>query len=198
LERRLRESEQATCSDTFYKNIGAVATLGSSISFALIVTDIADPKGISQHGKFDLSAVRIMLAISWLLFMVALNFSFGYAQTMPSQEPEIRVAASKILYFLDILAVIFLSLVVSAYVEVVGYVGIGLASFVAVLLLIDKRGFTAEQPKEPISGGAAWEAKEARDSAEPKCQDQPQRHCMFKWWKGSKELCTKQAINDMA
>lgn len=127
---------QRTTSDKFYQNIGQVAVLGSSITFALIVTDIKDPELVSPHGKFDLSTVRIFLAVSWLLYMVALNFSFSFAQFMPGQDRARRILASKFVYFLDIIASLLLALVVAAYVGVVGYVGIGLTSYVAIVVIL--------------------------------------------------------------
>lgn len=126
-----------TRSDAFYRNIGTVAVLGSSISFALIVTQIADPKTISQHGKFDLSTTRILLAISWVLFMVVLNFSFSFGQTMPGYSRGVQTFWSKIVYLVELAAVIFLSLVVAAYVEVVGYVAVGLASTIAICVVLE-------------------------------------------------------------
>jgi hypothetical protein len=112
-----------------------VATLGSSITFALIVTDIKDPKEVSRHGRFDLSSVRILLAVSWLLFMIALNFSFSFAQAMPQKRTSVQILGSKFVYVISIAAVLMLALVVSAYVEVVGYVGIGLASYIAIVVV---------------------------------------------------------------
>lgn len=137
LENCFKQLQQNTTADNFYRNIGMVASLGSSISFALIVTDIADPREISKHGRFDLPTVRILLAISWLLFMVALNFSFSFAQNATTFGARGRLVASKVVYFLDIVAVLMLSLVVAAYVEVVGYTGIALTSYVAVLVVLE-------------------------------------------------------------
>ena len=131
----LKTLQQNATSDNFYRNIGTVAVLGSSITFALIVTDIKDPKEVSRHGKFDLSAVRILLAVSWLLFMFSLNLSFSFAQFMPHKHHAAQLLASKIAYIVTIAAVLFLALVVSAYVEVVGYIGIGLASYVAIVVV---------------------------------------------------------------
>lgn len=55
---------------------------------------------------------------------------------MPKQSRAYQIAASKLLYLLEIAAVICLTLVVAAYVEVVGYIGIGLASFIALSVII--------------------------------------------------------------
>jgi hypothetical protein len=135
LEIHHKKSQQNRASDEFYKNIGTMSALGSSITFGLIISNIANPKVISQHGRFDLSTIRILLAVSWLLFIVVLNLSFSFAQNMPRYSRAWQIRASKILYFLVIAAVMCLALVVVGYVEVIGYIGIAFASIVALLVL---------------------------------------------------------------
>ncbi len=130
-----KKLQQNRASDEFYKNIGTMSAIGSSITFGLILSNIADPKVISQHGRFDLSTIRILLAVSWLLFIVVLNLSFSFAQSMPRCSRAWQIRASKIVYFLAIAAMMCLALVVSGYVEVIGYIGIACASLVALLVL---------------------------------------------------------------
>ncbi|KFZ24390.1 hypothetical protein V502_01147 [Pseudogymnoascus sp. VKM F-4520 (FW-2644)] len=125
-----------TGENNFFKNIGAVATLGAGLSFSLIVSDINDPHEISHKSKFDLSTVRIILAATWLLFMSALALSFSLPQTWQSRSRRVKLLLWKSLYLLDIAAVICLSLVIAAYVEIVGYVGIALASLYAIVVII--------------------------------------------------------------
>lgn len=135
LKTQSKKSQQRHASDNFYRNVGTIAGFGLSITFGLIVTGIADPKEISQHGRLDSSTTRILLAVSWLLFMVVLNLSFSLAQKMPRQSRGCQICVSKIMYLLATAPVICLSLVVASYVEVVGYVGIAFASVVAILAL---------------------------------------------------------------
>ena len=135
LETQSKKSRQKEVFDNFYRNMGTISGLGSSITFGLIVTGIADPKEISQHSRLDLSTTRILLAVSWLLFGVVLNLSFSFAYTMPQMSRGYQIMASKTMYFLAIAATVCLSLVVASYVEVVGFVGVAFASIVAVILL---------------------------------------------------------------
>lgn len=123
-------------SDFFYKNIQTVAVLGASITFTILAVQIEDPNKISAHGKFDLSTVRILIAVAWLLYMISLNTSFILRQQSPGMRPPNALIASDIAYLLIVAPVLCTALVVSAYVEVVGYIGIGLASWVAIGLII--------------------------------------------------------------
>jgi hypothetical protein len=80
--------DDETTADVFYKNISTVAALGASITFALIVSDIADPRSISRHVRFDLSTVRILIAVAWMLFMIALSLSFSIGQSVKRDGSE--------------------------------------------------------------------------------------------------------------
>ncbi|KAK1753700.1 hypothetical protein QBC47DRAFT_386958 [Echria macrotheca] len=118
--------------DTFFQNIGAVATLGAGFTFALILTDIKDPHDVSQGGLFDLHAVRILLSVSWFLFMTALVLSFSLRQSLPARKSCVQRTFCILLYYLDIGAVACLALVVSSYVQAVGYLGLVLAAVVTI------------------------------------------------------------------
>jgi hypothetical protein len=121
-----RQYLQKDAVDSFYRNIGNIASLGSSISFGLIVSDsLVDPKTVSRHGNFDLSTVRILLALSWMLSIIVKIFSFTFAQLAPLRSPMRRKIESKFVYMLEIVAVLFLATAVSAYIEMLGYIGIG-------------------------------------------------------------------------
>ncbi|KAH8779488.1 hypothetical protein F5882DRAFT_148806 [Hyaloscypha sp. PMI_1271] len=135
--------ESGSDADFFYKNIGTVAALGASITFALIISDIKDPHEISQHGRFDLSTVRILLAVSWMLFMIVLSLSFSLAQKFKhesAEEDEEKkdgpTGLATVVYVLELGAVMCLSLVVAAYVEIVGYIMVALVSIVVVALAL--------------------------------------------------------------
>lgn len=59
------------------------ASLGGSLTFTVIVSDIVDPKRLNPDGpaveaRFDKETVRQILAIAWLLFGIA----FGWAIMM--------------------------------------------------------------------------------------------------------------------
>ncbi|KAJ9635131.1 hypothetical protein H2199_008617 [Coniosporium tulheliwenetii] len=68
---------------SFADIITTVAALGASLTFTVIVSDIADPKrlnpdGLATEARFDRETVRKILAIGWLLFVTA----FGWAVLM--------------------------------------------------------------------------------------------------------------------
>ncbi|KAK0619553.1 hypothetical protein B0T14DRAFT_566393 [Immersiella caudata] len=70
LDRRHRtETENLS---TFFRNIGAISTLDSGFTFALIVSTLQDAAQVSSAHRFDASTVIIFIAISWLLFTIAL------------------------------------------------------------------------------------------------------------------------------
>lgn len=121
----------------FFKNIGAVATLGASISFALIPSSLQDPKELSRDAIFSLKTVRLLLSISWLLFMVTLSLSFSFAQRLADSSEVVRVLASQTVYLLDVAAVLCLALIVAAYVEAVGYLMVALITVVAVFVILE-------------------------------------------------------------
>ncbi|KAL6249299.1 hypothetical protein RBB50_004362 [Rhinocladiella similis] len=122
--------------DSFHKNIGIVASLGASITFALIVTDIKDPRPISRHGWIDLSTVRILLATSWILFMAVLSLSFSVAQNF--KRDNTGAMLSYLVYLLELAAVMCLAFVVAAYVEVIGYIGMALVSIVVLVIVANE------------------------------------------------------------
>ena len=99
--------------------ISSVSTLGASVTFILIAVDLKDPAEISKTHYFDLSTVRIFLAVSWLLFMIALGFSFFLAGIIKDREENtmwgrLDAVASGSLYVLVLSAVLFMGLVVAA------------------------------------------------------------------------------------
>ena len=112
----------------FFKNMGAVATLGASITFVLIAVELQDPLQVSRTHYFTISTVRIFLSISWLLFMLTLGCSF-WLSTMGSND-----FIGYIMYILILTAILFSSLVVAAYVEWVGFLAVALSGLMAVVI----------------------------------------------------------------
>ncbi|KAK0651291.1 hypothetical protein B0T16DRAFT_403547 [Cercophora newfieldiana] len=115
----------------FFKNIGAISSLGSGFTFALIVSTLQDPAEVSSAHRFDLSTVRIFIAISWFLFTVALVLSvflpgFVAKENRDENNETRRNLVLFILYSLEIGAFIFLALTVAAYIDVVGFLIIGM------------------------------------------------------------------------
>lgn len=111
--------------DTFIQNLGAIATLGSSITFSLIVSQLQEPKTF-----FDISEVRLLIAVAWLLFTVLLICTFplsDFIRKRPAKELGVRRRCLFAAMFLLLSgAAACLSLTVVAYVEIVGWVGFGL------------------------------------------------------------------------
>lgn len=110
---------------TFFTNVGAISTLGSSITFALIVSQLQDPSEVSKTCHFDLSTVRIFISISWLLFTIALVSSIFLAvldeNDFLSYGSLQQKLAVFLMYLLEIAAFTLLALTVAAYVDVVGF-----------------------------------------------------------------------------
>ncbi|SPO07442.1 uncharacterized protein DNG_10136 [Cephalotrichum gorgonifer] len=128
------EELQALTLTTFFQNIGAISTLGSSFTFALIVSQLQDPAEVSRGHRFDLSTVRIFIATSWLLFTVTLVLGILLAIAIKNTKDakwkkRQRRLSIIILYSLIGAALILLSLTVAAYVDVVGFLMLGLILF---------------------------------------------------------------------
>ncbi|TFB02529.1 hypothetical protein CCMA1212_005598 [Trichoderma ghanense] len=139
-------SEAVTKSfEAFLSFVLTVTIFGASI-FTVIVSDIPDPAAVSPEPKFSKQTIRTFLAISWLLFAVALSLgafsmSVYYAQREKAgqgfTEEQIRklrplgVLASSMLQILIIVAFLFLSLVLVAYAEVVGWVAVAFSAAAA-------------------------------------------------------------------
>jgi len=128
----LTQRRQKPGTRNFFKNIGAVATLGAGLAFSLILSTLQDPKEASIWKLLDLRTVRILLAVSWFLFMLTLALSF----TIGSNK-HTKASVWKTLYLLDIAAVACLSIVVAAYVEVVGFTGAVFAIVFGIVVILD-------------------------------------------------------------
>ena len=150
----------------FFESVGVICVLGASITFSVVVSDFKDPADldVSRKAYFDKSTVRIFLSISWLLFTLGLGAAPAFAifinfNQQPKQKraalPQddesparlrtdtttpnwswLHAVASSVLYTLVLGGLMFLSLVVAAYVKVVGFVAVGFTSSIAVLVVL--------------------------------------------------------------
>jgi hypothetical protein len=106
----------------------------------LIVSQLQDPAQVSPRTHFDLSTVRVLIATSWLLFRVALVLPFCFAGDVDdrilSDLKKDHVGSVALLYVLVGGAFICLSLVVAAYVDVVGFLMMRLISAIAVTFVL--------------------------------------------------------------
>ncbi|KAK4675216.1 hypothetical protein QC764_500200 [Podospora pseudoanserina] len=113
----------------------AISALGCPITFALIVSPIADPAHLSHNGfKFSLETVRLLISVSWLFFTLTLGLSiFTYNQSFYNQ---LKVGgppppssfyyrwADMVMNTLDVLcmgAFLMIALAAASYVPVVGW-----------------------------------------------------------------------------
>ncbi len=129
----------------FFEKTGAISTLGSGFTFALIVSNLQDPAEVSKTNYFDISTVRIFIATSWLLFTLTL-FSSVYlaavvmiAPTAQTNEPQ-RSLAKGTVYALLFGAFTCLALTVTAYVDVVGFLLLAVLGLLPMFLLVLRYG----------------------------------------------------------
>jgi hypothetical protein len=136
-EIQIKERNHVHDYENFFKNLGAIATLGSSITFSLIVSKIQDPIEVSKKAGTDQSVVKILLAVTWLLFTVLLAVAFlvsGLVKMRLDKFNELNAFLHfvfSMIFLLIAAATVFLSLVLGAYVEVLGWVGLSIFVFVA-------------------------------------------------------------------
>ncbi len=143
-----------------------IAALGGQITFTVIVSDIADPSTLGSSSSspgpdeptpsnstavlFPKEKVRFFIALSWLFFTATLGLAV-VAKVLFTTSPQpgsinagrSAVLVSKIysgltllLNMLPIAAFLLLALAAAAYVPVVGWVGVALIGFFAVLVLV--------------------------------------------------------------
>ena len=129
--------------DSFAKGIIGLTTLGASITFSVILSELPDPIAIrsthpsklSRKIAFDKETVRKFLSVAWLMFVLAL----GLAMVSLVQLKKKRRAGDGmkvlelVLEWLVLAAFMFLALAVSAYVPEVGVAGVAFIAFFALL-----------------------------------------------------------------
>jgi hypothetical protein len=131
--------------DSFSKGIIGVSTIGASICFSVIFSELPDPvairqihdTAISKKITFDRETVRKFLSLSWLMFVLALGFAIiSQLKLRKSTSWGSGLKALEItLNSLVLTAFIFLSLAVSAFVPEVGLAGVGFLSFFALTVI---------------------------------------------------------------
>lgn len=143
----------ATFFTGLYQTVIAISTLGTSVTFSFILsstTQLSVPTGYYSQNE-----VALFLAISWLLFLLALMFAslgstlltFFRAHWERDWDGEhgkhsqlevqlYAVLASGLLGGLIVGAFIFLSLVVVAYSSVVGWIAVAFVGWFGLVILI--------------------------------------------------------------
>jgi len=146
-------SSVVTFFNGLFSTIIAISTLGTSVTFSFILTtdtDLSHP-----NAYYSQSQVASFLAISWLLFLLALAFgSLGstlltffrahWARDWDGEhgrrsQKEVQfyaVLASGLLGGLTIGAFIFLCLVVVAYSPVVGWIALAFTGWFGLLIIV--------------------------------------------------------------
>ncbi|KAH0537510.1 hypothetical protein FGG08_005685 [Glutinoglossum americanum] len=141
----------------FLPAVIGVSTFGGSITFSVIVSEIADPGRLNPsnqnavtYTRFQRETVRMFLALSWLLFIMALGVASMVAQLLSFHRERFRDNFEKPMSGMPILNMItnggglhglslllnglmlgafyFLSLAVVAYVETVGWIAVAFTS----------------------------------------------------------------------
>jgi hypothetical protein len=125
-----------------------IATVGSSITFTIIVSQLQDPARLDPSDPaavtptvFHRETVRTFLATSWLLFVIALGFASFAALLLNFHRKEVKVGFSPsrknlgyeiagllVSFILEALllgAFLFLALALVAYSEIVGWIAVG-------------------------------------------------------------------------
>jgi hypothetical protein len=131
--------------DSFAKGIIGISTIGASICFSVIFSDLPDPVAsrslrpskLSSKIHFDKEAVRTLLSASWLLFVLALGFALvSQLKLRKSREWGAGLKGLELLLNGLVLgAFMCLSLAVAAFVPKVGIAGVGFISFFAFMVI---------------------------------------------------------------
>mgnify|MGYP004503243875 CR=1 FL=1 len=129
----------------FLSFVLSLSIFGAS-TFAIIVSEIANPSEVSPNARFTRETVRSFLGIAWLLFIVALGIvavsmsllaykrehpTAGFEGFWEQRWDRLGLVASSLIQVSVIAAFLFLSLVLVAYTEAVGWVAVALSSTAA-------------------------------------------------------------------
>jgi hypothetical protein len=136
--------------ESFISATIAISILGVTITFTTLVSQLQDPSALDASNastltptSFDRETVRLFIAISWLLFVVALGLATCLSLVLNAARREIETALTAnalvpVTAHLISLALqgclfgafLFFSLTVAAYCRAVGFTAVGLtASF---------------------------------------------------------------------
>ena len=165
-QRQISGEQRVKLFENFFASMIAIATIGASITFTVIVSELEDPKSVSRLKIVDESTVRILLATSWLLFVLVLAAGGLLASQLalnrteavkglsrlyksepdPAKRSNDRAVqnswrykeglASSVMCALTIAAFMCLSLAVAAYVEVVDFISFGFTAVFAIGVIV--------------------------------------------------------------
>ncbi|EMD85243.1 hypothetical protein COCC4DRAFT_34801 [Bipolaris maydis ATCC 48331] len=134
----------------FLSFVLSLSIFGAS-TFAVIVSEIANPSELGANPRFTRETVRTLLGISWLLFIAALYLvavsmsllAFRREHAKPSSDgigkhawERLGLVASSFIQLLVIAAFLFLSLVLVAYTPAVGWVAVTFTSIAAAFAFV--------------------------------------------------------------
>ncbi|KID84179.1 hypothetical protein MGU_08593 [Metarhizium guizhouense ARSEF 977] len=136
--------------DGFLSFILSLSIFGAS-TFAVIVSEIANPSDVVANPRFTRETVRTLLGVAWLLFVLALGLvavsmsllafqrehaETGFDSLWRHIWERLGLVASSLIQLLVIAAFLLLSLVLVAYTEAVGWVAVALTLTAAVFASI--------------------------------------------------------------
>jgi len=134
----------------FLSFVLSLSIFGAS-TFAVIVSQIANPSDLVANPRFTRETIRTLLSISWLLFVLALGIVAVSMSLLASQREHAKAGldslwrrtwerlgllASSLIQLLVIAAFLFLSLVLVAYTEAVGWVAVAFTSTAAAFTFV--------------------------------------------------------------
>lgn len=134
----------------FLSFVLSLSIFGAS-TFAVVVSEIANPNDLSPSPRFSRETVRTFLGIAWLLFVFALAIVAASMSILSYQQEHSKggfhslwrrswerlgLIASSLIQIAVIGAFLFLSLALVAYTEAVGWVAVALSSVTAALALV--------------------------------------------------------------
>ncbi|KAF3919179.1 hypothetical protein AA313_de0202843 [Arthrobotrys entomopaga] len=155
----------------YLDTIALVGGLGSSITFSIIVNQIVDPAqldpdqpvGLKKGAVFNLDQVRLVISLGWAFFTIAVGLSIfakvlfidpiaqrNLEKNMKSTGFQVQLAITLfLLNLLPIFAFMLISLAVTAYVPVVGWIATFFAGFAGLLGLVMSTGLVDIGPSIP-------------------------------------------------
>jgi hypothetical protein len=134
----------------FLSFVIGLSIFGAS-TFAVIVSEIANPSDLAENPRFTRETVRILLGISWLLFILALGIvalamsllafqrehpTAGFNSPWRRTWERLGLLASSSIQLFVIVGFLFLSLVLVAYTEAVGWVAVAFTSTAATFTFV--------------------------------------------------------------
>ncbi|USP76456.1 uncharacterized protein yc1106_03730 [Curvularia clavata] len=147
----------------FLSFVLSLSIFGAS-TFAVIVSEIANPNDLRPSPRFSRETVRNFLGIAWLLFVFALAVVAASMSILSYQQENSRIGfdslwrrtwerlgliASSLIQISVIAAFLFLSLALVAYTEAVGWVAVALSSITAAFAFVSLAAQWITQAKHP-------------------------------------------------